>query len=338
MIDRAFFLGGVTVSVALCSFNGAAFLEEQLRSICLQTVPPDEIVLCDDASTDESVTLARRVVSECLAEMPSSRLELRAFVNPQTLRVTRNFEQALRACRGDLIALSDQDDIWVPDKLARMVDLFVRDPGLTLLHTDARLVGRTGEPLGGTLFHALRVTDSEISRIHSGQAFEVLLRRNLVTGATAMLRRQLLTCAAPFPDGWLHDEWLGAIAAATGCVDVLERALIDYRQHGNNQVGARRDTVFELIAKAFASRGDTHILRAQKAEQLLGRLVELGDKVEPGLIAKVEGKLAHQRFRACLPASKIARCGPVLREAMTGHYGLYGRGFRGVVRDLLENV
>ena len=328
----------LTVSVALCTWNGAEFLRTQLRSICLQTRPPMEIVLSDDASADDTVALARRIVDECLTERPGLIIELRTLVNAQALRVTRNFEQAASACRGDLIALSDQDDAWVPDKLERMVARFEASPELTLLHTDARLVDGGGEPLGGTLFHALEVTPAELERIHGGRAFDVFLRRNLVTGATAMFRRELLAHARPFPPEWVHDEWLGAIAAATGRVDVLEQPLIDYRQHGRNQIGARRDTLREKLHKALASRGNTHVERAHKAQQLMERLEALGAAAKPGLVEQVRGKLEHQRFRARLPASRVARCWPVLREAMTGRYELYGRGVRGIVRDLFEGV
>lgn len=326
------------VSVALCTHNGARFLREQVRSICLQSLPPAEIVLSDDASRDGSVEVARAAVEECAGERPGQPLRLRVLENVTPLRVTKNFEQAIGACTGELIALSDQDDVWEPERLARMMPEFERDPGLLLLHTDARLVDAERRDLGQTLFHALEVTPFEIERIHAGRAFDVFLRRNLVTGATTVFRRSLLAHALPLPVEWVHDEWLGIVAAATGRVNVLEEALIEYRQHDANQIGARRDSFAGKVRKALASRGRTHIERAIKAEILLARLLELGDRVASDTIEKVRSKLEHQRFRAALPASRFARCLPVIREAMTGRYDKFGRGVRGVVRDLFESV
>jgi glycosyltransferase involved in cell wall biosynthesis len=316
------------ISVALCTHNGAPYLAEQVRSICLQTLPPCEIVLSDDAAT----------LDACLAQRPGLSIGWRVLRNDPALRVTKNFEQAARACSGELIAFSDQDDWWVPDRLARMAAEFGARPDLLLLHSDARLVDGARGDLGQTLFHALEVKPFELAWIHDGRAFDVFLRRNLVTGATAVFRRQLLEAGLPFPKEWVHDEWLGIVASAVGRVDVLEQPLIEYRQHGKNQIGARRDSFAEKVRKALASRGTIHQERAHKAELLLERLLALGDRVAPATIHKLRDKLEHQRFRAALPPSRVARCLPVLREAMTGRYNKFGRGTQGVVRDLFESV
>jgi len=326
------------ISVALCTHNGARFLREQVRSICLQTLPPMEIVLSDDASQDGSVDVVRSAIAECAAGRPGHPVALRVFENAKPLRVVKNFEQAISACTGALIALSDQDDVWMPERLAQMVMRFQQDESLLLLHTDARLVDANRNDLKQSLFHALEVTPSELDRIHAGRAFDVFLRRNLVTGATTVFRRTLLPDALPLPVEWVHDEWLGIVASAVGRVDLLEQPLIEYRQHESNQIGARRDTFVGKVRKALASRGNTHLERTVKAELLLERLLQLGDRVSPDILAKVRSKIEHQRFRAALPASRLARCVPVLREAMTGRYDKFGRGVRGVVRDLFESV
>lgn len=331
-------MSDTTVSVALCTYNGARFVREQVRSICLQTRPPMEIVLSDDASRDDCVAVARAAVDECMREKPGLHVQLRVLANPVALRVVKNFEQAVRACTGTLIALSDQDDVWYPDRLERLVAEFDRRPDLLLLHSDARLVDAQGASLGGTLFHAIEVTPQELQRMHGGQAFDVLLRRNVVTGATTVFRRTLLESALPFPVEWVHDEWLAIVASAVGRVDTVEDALIDYRQHESNQIGARRDSFMGKVRKALASRGKTHVERAYKAELLLAQLERLGTAVDRATVEKVRGKLEHQNFRARLPASRVARCMPVLREAMTGRYDKFGRGVRGVVRDLFESV
>ena len=322
------------ISVALCTRNGARFVAAQVRSICTQDRPPSQIVLSDDGSTDETIATVRSTLADCGA---GETVELDVFQNSPALGVTRNFEQAVRACTHELVALSDQDDVWHPGRLARMAARFETEPELLLLHTDARLVDAELAPLGTSLFHALEVRPAELAAIASGNAFDVLLRRNLVTGATTMFRKELLEFALPFPEGWVHDEWLGAVAAATGRVDVLAEPLIDYRQHASNQIGARRPTLSEKIGKAFVERGDKHWARLRRAEALLDRLSSLGAKVvQPKYVEAQRAKVAHQRFRAELPRSRLARLGPVMLEAARGRYDRFGRGWHAVAQDLLE--
>lgn len=324
------------ISVALCTHNGARYLGEQLRSICAQSLLPGEIVLSDDASTDGTVSLARDIVRECLAGRPGSHIDLVVLQNQPALRVTKNFEQAVRACSGELIALCDQDDIWQPERLRIMQAQFAQRPELTLLHTDARLVDGQAQPLGQSLFEALEVQPVELEWIHGGLALQALLRRNLVTGATTIFRRSLLDAALPFPTEWLHDEWLGAIASVTGRVDVLEQPLIDYRQHGANEVGARRPTLAQNVRRAFASRGTKQQERARRAERLLERLTALGASSE--VLDRVRTKVSHQQFRAALPASRLARVLPVAAEILSGRYHGYDRGLQAVAADLLESA
>lgn len=321
------------VSVALCTRNGARYLPAQVRSICTQAPPPRQIVVSDDGSGDGSVEVVRRMLAQCgMADAT----ELTVFENSPPLGVTRNFEQAVRACRHPLIALCDQDDVWYPGRLARLAAVFDARPELLLLHTDARLVDGDLVPLGMTLFEALEVRPAELTAIHEGRAFEVLLRRNLATGATTVFRRDLLEVALPFPDAWLHDEWLAALAAATGAIDVLAEPWIDYRQHGSNQVGAARPTLAVKMRKAMDTRGSKHVERLQRAEALLARLQSLPDRVPEALVQAQHDKVAHQRFRATLPASRLARLLPVLREALRGRYDRFGRGLQAVAQDLLE--
>lgn len=328
----------LSISVALCTHNGERFIREQVRSICLQTRAPSEIVLSDDASSDGCVGLVRETVAECNGTRVEAPIVLRILQNVAPLRVTKNFEQAVRACAGDLVALSDQDDVWRPERLERMAAEFERRSDLLLLHTDARLVDGDGRDLGRSLLQSLGASSGELARIHSGHAFDVLLRRNLVTGATVVFRRTQCQDALPFPAEWLHDEWLAIVAAALGVVDVLQEPLIDYRQHGANQVGARRRGLMEKVRLALASRGDMHARRVTKAERLLERLKHFGDRVPAECVDQARRKLAHERLRAGLPAARFARLLPVLREMRAGGYSQFGYGMQGAVRDLLEAV
>src|SRR4051812_21689758 len=126
-------MASARVSVALCTHNGAAFIAEQLESIAGQRPAPAEIVLSDDASADDTVAIARAV----MAEHPG--IDFRVLENRPALGVTGNFERAVAACTGDLVALSDQDDLWHDGRLALVSAIFASRPELLLLHSDARL-------------------------------------------------------------------------------------------------------------------------------------------------------------------------------------------------------
>lgn len=324
----------VPISAALCTYNGARFIREQVRSICLQTQAPAEIVLSDDGSTDDCAAVAREAWRTCHRERPGLDIRLEILQNTQPLGVTRNFQQAVSACRSPLIALSDQDDVWDADRLEAMARVFSARDDLLLLHSDARLIDEDGRDLNWSLFGALGVRASELSAIHEGRAFDVFMRRNLATGATIVFRQKLLQRALPFPDGWLHDEWLAVIASLAGGIDVLEQTTIGYRQHASNQVGAPQASLLALVRKLRTARGDTHALRAARARALCDRLAA---QTSPFQRTAAE-KLSHELARAALPEGRLARVQPVLGELVRGRYARFGYGLRGAIRDLLEPV
>ena len=324
----------LTVSVALCTHNGARYVAEQVASILGQTLAPVEIVLSDDASTDGTVEVVRRVVERSTASgAPAPRL--RVIENPTALGVARNFAQAMAATSGDLVALSDQDDVWHPARLERLVAAFEREPGLALVHSDARLVDGAGADVGVGLLESLEVTPWERAEIHDGRAFDVFLRRNLVTGATAVASSGLVDAALPVPPGWIHDEWLAIVGAAIGRVDLLEEQLTDYRQHGGNQIGARKPTLRDKISRLREPRAERNANLLERARSLVSRLEELGSAVPPADLELARAKLAHEEFRSRLPASRPRRLVPVLREGAR-RYARFSRGGADRLRDLLQ--
>lgn len=322
----------LTVSVALCTYNGARFVAEQVRSILAQSSPAAQIVISDDGSTDATLDIVRTE----LAAAGSAAPEVVIFENPAPLGVTRNFEQAILACTGDLIVLSDQDDIWVPDRLARAEREFVARPQLLLLHGDARLVDDAGEPLGHSLFEAIEFTAGEQREVRRGRALDVLLRRNVVTGATAAFRRSLLAAASPFPDAWVHDEWLAMVAAMTGGVDFVGEPLIDYRQHGSNEIGASRPTMAVRRSRLREPRLERNRRLLARAEALEERVLALADAVPDAVAGLVRRKVAHEQFRSGLPRARMLRIVPILRAASSGAYRRFGRARYDLVRDLVQ--
>ena len=205
----------LTVSVALCTYQGERFLCEQLASLLAQKRQPDELVICDDGSVDETLPLLRRFAAA--APFP-----VEVHANPVTLGVTENSGQAIARCRGELIALCDQDDVWKPEKLARVAQCFADDPALDALFSDTELIDTEGRPLGRRLWQEIAFNTREQALVETGRAIEVLADRFLATGAALVFRRRLLPAILPMPAAaarpreLLHDGWIALIAAATG--------------------------------------------------------------------------------------------------------------------------
>ncbi|TXN28230.1 glycosyltransferase family 2 protein [Lacisediminihabitans profunda] len=322
------------VSVALCTRNGAEFVEAQLRSILDQDRPPDEIIVSDDASTDETLAIVDRVLG---TQPPGRAIRFVILRNAVALGVTANFESAIMSCGGEIIALSDQDDVWHPGRLERVLSEFEARPDVEFLFSDARLVDTEGRDLGLSLFDALEFAPSERERVHSGDAFGLLLKRNLATGATAAFRRALLTTAMPIPEPWLHDEWLAIVASAVGRIDAIEEQLIDYRQHGANEIGVQRATLVRKVRRVLQPRGSRNEMLARRFGGLAQRLESLGPLVRPGDLQRAQVKAAMEADRAGLPTSRFARLRPVLANYRKGWYAEYSsQGRLDLIRDLLQ--
>jgi len=321
-----------STSIVLCTYNGARFLQAQWGSLLAQSRSPDEIVVRDDGSGDGTWELLDSLATS--AERRGIRVRLAR--NPRNLGYVANFEAALQDASGDVLFLCDQDDVWHVDKLATLVARFEGRSQLLLLCSDARRIDTVGACLPRSLFQVLKVSRTERRRIHAGQGFRVLLRRSLATGATTALRRELLVDALPFPRGWAHDEWLAIIAAALGGFDCIERALIDYRQHGQNQIGMPdRDlaTKWRDLLKPEAIAIDPLIARD---EALRERLRTFAIRVSDASRGHLAGRLRHLRIRCLLRGSSGARACTVWQEMFNGNYRRYASGWRSALRDLLQ--
>lgn len=321
------------VSVALCTHNGREFIAEQIASILAQRPAPSEIVVGDDASIDDTVDIIERVHAEARATEPSLTTTLRVLRRTVPLGVTRNFGETIAECRGALIALSDQDDVWPAGRLARLVAEF-DEPSTTLVHSDARLVDRRGEPLGVTLLQVIEASDAERALLREGLAWPVLLKRNLVTGATVVLRRELAERAQPFPSSWVHDEWLAIVAAATGGLRLVDEPLLDYRQHGGNVIGASRVTWAQRWQRLREPRAGRAARLVARASALVERLPlwSVGEEIE----MDARAKLRFEQARAHAPRWQPARVPGIAARFARREYGRFARGPIDVLRDLVQ--
>ncbi|MEO9089396.1 MAG: glycosyltransferase family 2 protein [Rhodanobacter sp.] len=322
------------LSIVMCTFNGGSYLQQQLDSLLLQSLLPDEIVIGDDGSTDATLGLLQTFRER--AEQAG--IDVRLNQNPRNLGYVENFTVGLRQSSGELVFLCDQDDVWHPDKLARMAAAFGHDPSLLLLHSDARLVDAQSASLHCSMFEALQLTAQEKQKIHAGAAFEVVLRRSFVTGATTALRRELIDLALPVASGWIHDEWLAAVASAVGRLDFIDEALIDYRQHGANQIGARKRTLAMKLRELLLPRGQLLPEEARRLRRLEQFLQQAAFAGAHGRASQIEHKRTHFERRVAIGQLAHWRRVPAIwHEARQGSYRRYGAGVRSMLRDLLRH-
>ncbi len=326
------------LSVALCTYNGATFVGEQLGSIAAQSRQPDEVIVRDDASTDDTLAIVRAFASR--APFPVTVIE-----GERNVGYVKNFEAAIQACTGDLVALSDQDDVWLPHKLARLEAALAADPEALLAFSDATLVDGALRPLGGTVWESLAFTPREKRRVAAGGGDSTLLSRPLVTGATVCFRSSLVGLSLPFPVEDWHDAWLGLVATLHGRLALVDEPLILYRQHANNAIGASidpssflKDVVGDLRWRRAlrAGSGDPQAWLPGKVGDLLRTVRRaLRDTLPPEMDAVVLEAERFLAFRADLPAYP-RRAVDVATHLAKGRYSRFAIGVRSAVRDLIR--
>lgn len=265
------------VGVALCTYNGAAYLPAQLDSLLAQDVPVDEVVIGDDGSSDQTLALLQAFTVR--AGQQGIRVEV--VQHPRNLGYVLNFADALQRCRADILFLCDQDDVWHPGRVRAYLQRFDADPSLQMLYSDARLVDAAGEPLGMNLLQVQGAQPGEHAQCRQGRALDVVLLRNFITGATCALRRTLLARALPIAPRWSHDEWLGIVASLDGGLDYLPQATIDYRQHGGNQIGASQRRLLKLLGGLELFDGQRRRRTAERLHGLDALLRQRGVTVAP---------------------------------------------------------
>ena len=218
-----------TISIAMATYNGERFIQEQLDSLAAQSELPFELVVTDDGSTDNTM----EIVSDFARNAP---FPVSVVPNRQRLGFRANFMNCASLCAGDLIAFCDQDDVWQPRKLEMMVKHF-EDRGVLLACHNVALVDERGRDLGETVHKIDRVGNS---------SFRDLLPFAYSHGLTQVLRRELL----PFSKYWTHsadctrlgqpmahDQFYVFIALLLGHVHYDETILALYRQHSQNATG-----------------------------------------------------------------------------------------------------
>lgn len=219
-----------TISVAMCTYNGSRYLSAQLDSLVQQQRQPDEVVICDDGSTDTTAALL-------LEFSRTAPFPVQLLWNKSNLGYSRNFAQAIGLCTGEIIALSDQDDLWYPQKLQRLAELFASNAGIGGIFSDGDLISTDSQPLPGSLWRSFDFQKRDLLRMQGKEAVRVLLRRNVVTGMAFAFRREWSGVLRKMPEHWPHDFWLALMLAVEGALMPCPERLVAYRVHATQQIG-----------------------------------------------------------------------------------------------------
>jgi glycosyltransferase involved in cell wall biosynthesis len=222
------------ISVGLCTYNSEKYLPEQLETIIHQTLRVNEIVVIDDASTDQTI----QILNDYAKRYPDL---FRIIRNEKNRGARKNFERALAETKGEVIFLSDHDDCWLPEKVEKVVAYFNGHPQDKVVFTNAVFMDENSATLPSTLWDVVGFT-AEV-RAHA-QTKDDLLRYllkhgRIVTGATLALKKESLGQILPFRlmhKIW-HDAWIALVAANAKMLGYIEEPLIRYRVHSKQQVG-----------------------------------------------------------------------------------------------------
>lgn len=320
------------ISVAMPTFNGARFLRAQLTDILSQTRPADEIIICDDGSTDGTADVLGQVV----ADHPLMTVRLAS----QNRGLRANLGEALSLCTGDVIVLADQDDRWAPTKLETVAAAFA-DPDLALWFSDADLIDEFDRPLPGTLFTQVGLDVSNDSDLQGSAGIRRLLLAMTVTGATMAVRNEVIRVALPLPVEqdhpsrlFLHDGWLALIGRLLGSVEVSPARLTRYRIHGAQftQDATVRSLPIEYPRRG--SRPSAAVLRDWAAAGLVAERLrehpEIAGRAGVREFLDLHGLLT---VRAMAPTGRGRRL-KVIRQLLNGSYHRHARGVRTALWDI----
>lgn len=231
------------LSIALCTYNGEKYIEEQLQSIIKQTYQPDELIISDDFSTDKTIKIIEK-----FADKASFHVKL--LRHKKNNGTVKNFFEAIDACSGDYIALCDQDDIWCEDKLYKCMKYIKKKDFLpdepVLLHTDLFVSDKNLKIISNSMMDSQKIKNEPDMQ----KALKVLLTQNYVTGCTIVFNKSLKRYIYPFnKDIIMHDWWLALLAAVYGEIIFLDEPTLYYRQHSENQIGAGKYFSYSNILK-----------------------------------------------------------------------------------------
>jgi glycosyltransferase involved in cell wall biosynthesis len=251
------------LSASVLTYNGAAFIKKQLDSILMQTQKVDEIVICDDGSADDTIA----IILDYQNNYPGT---IHLYQNEVQLGSTKNMEKCLGLVKGDIVFLADQDDIWLPHKVATLCAYFEAHPNIDAVFSNALLINEKDEVMQDkALWDIIGFPQAALPTAFN--LFEFLYRvDNIVTGAGLAIKNIGPLLAQPFPivKGLLHDGWIALYYASQGKLAYCTETLFQYRIHAAQQMGGNTTDpkgLLEMNQNIYASIINTNSFAQTKA-------------------------------------------------------------------------
>ncbi len=218
------------ISIAMTTYNGEKFLKEQLNSIINQTYKNLEIIICDDCSTDNTINIINEYKEK------DERIQL--YVNEKNLGFSKNFEKAISLCKGEYIALADQDDIWKLNKIELMVTNIEK---ATLIYGNEELIDENNNLIARSFFEATEYIPGEDN-------YKKFFVDCCIYGHNMMFKREIVNNILPIPLKF-YDVWISLIAAKKGKIKYLDNIVGSYRQHLQSVSGIvrKKRSLFEKV-------------------------------------------------------------------------------------------
>jgi glycosyltransferase, family 2 len=235
------------IDILMATYNGEKYLVEQLDSIINQTYHNWNLLIRDDNSTDKTLEIIQNYHKK------DKRIKILKD-NKGNIGIVRNFEELLKSSESEFIMFSDQDDIWVENKLDMYLKMIekIKNKGF-MIHSDAILFDKNKSNI---------LKDTFISKKAINRGLENVFFNYFVQGATILISKEIKNFILPFPkEVYLHDRYIHLISELFFERIFVNKALIYYRQHGDNQIGAK-NTVRELLSKRYFDERDRQLIKA----------------------------------------------------------------------------
>lgn len=325
-------MSNLRVSIALATYQGEAYLAEQLQSYLSQTRVPDELCVSDDGSSDGTVRIVEEFQRSAPFPVKLNAVSGRAGSN-------KNFEEAVLGCSGDFILFSDQDDVWLPEHIESLVGPMERDPRITAVGSNSTFVSRDLVPTGVDTLSWDRFSSAQrdaITRLPRNQ-FELVVRHRTAMGHGMAFRASVLSLLIPFSQTWTYDQWVFILSAAAGLVTYAVEPLTLHREHPRQEVGNVSHTLGDWAKMSANSTEEQDRRERDKWKELLARvrkhrdLLNDPDQVEYVLEQKLDFVVRRSRIRQSKLPARIVHTAV---ELASGRYHRWGRGMLTYGRDL----